>query len=205
MTWTEADWNALAALVFRDDYPGFRPGVVEAPVGNPVARDSGKRFAHVASKYVDDWSVYGGEHHDLVRYYVKAWREARRISDVLHMNNTRFAPSMQFGALRVLEYPAGVGASHVHTDISLFTVNLWRSHPNPGLGGRPWHMGRLGELLGLGPAEPHFVAPLSERQCALVYFAIPDHASCIPAAGLSVGEWLERELKTMRYEAGEQK
>ena len=203
MTWTEADYNALAALVFRPDYPGYRPGVVEAPGGNPVARDSGKKFAHVADKYLRKYArdVPGasGRVAQLERYYVKAWREAREISGLLHMNNTRFAPSTEFGCLRVLEYPAGVGASHVHTDISLFTVNLWRSHPNPGLGGAAWHRGTLGALLGLGPAEPHHVAPLPVVQRSLVYFAIPDHGARLPG-GMLVGEWLEREMKTMRYQ-----
>jgi hypothetical protein len=32
-----------------------------------------------------------------------------------------------------------------------------------------------------------------------VYFAIPDHGARLPG-GMLVGEWLERELKTMRYQ-----
>lgn len=214
MTFTESDYNALAALVFRDDYPGNATarGVVEAPDGDPGARDTGKKFSHVALKYLKTYGrdVPGasGRVAQLERYAVKAWRAAREVGEQLHINNTRFAPKLEYGCLRVLEYPAVVGANAIrngsaqHTDADLFTINLWRNVPNPGLPGGPGsiHMGRLGELLGLGAAVPHHVDPLPVVQRSLVYFAIPDHAARLPGGG-TVGEWLAEQMKTMRYSA----
>jgi hypothetical protein len=87
---------------------------------------------------------------------------------------------------------AGAGTAE-HTDPSLFTIPLWRSHPEdlelktrrPGgnvnldqmVAARrrvpDLHMGELGEIIGLGPATPH-------RVPAIVFFAIPDHAAALP-------------------------
>ena len=196
MIWSSSDWAALAALTLdRPDYPGNATarGVVEAPGGDPGARDVGKRYSHVATKYLlqtPNWQDY-------VPFFARADKQAFDLARELGVP-PRFLPDSRYSTLRILEYPAGVGASHVHADISLFTVNLYRSTPNPGLGGNPYHMGRIGELVGLGPAEEHWVEPLDEVQRAIVYFAIPAHTSTLPS-GESVGEWLERELKGMRY------
>jgi hypothetical protein len=113
-----------------------------------------------------------------------------------------FRPDFSAGALRVLEYPAGEGG-HLHTDFDLFAVNLFRNVPNPGLGGTPYHMGEISELIGLGPAEPHYVAPLPVPQMALVYFAIPNHAAVLPdpfeGKPDTVGAWLGRRIARSRY------
>jgi hypothetical protein len=41
--------------VFRPDYPGFASarGVIEAPNGDPSAKDTAKRYSHVATKYLN--------------------------------------------------------------------------------------------------------------------------------------------------------
>jgi hypothetical protein len=49
---TADDYARLHAIVFRPDYPGYRPEVVEAPNGDATARDTGKRYAHIATKYL---------------------------------------------------------------------------------------------------------------------------------------------------------
>lgn len=210
-TFTQADYDTLAALVFRPDYPGNATarGVVEAPNGDPAALDSGKRYSHVAEKYLRQYSrdVPGASGrvaqlgHFLERTEEIAWNIALQLGVP-----EEFLPSFEHSALRVLEYPAGVGG-HLHTDFDLFAVNLWRSCPNTGLGGAPYHMGEIGELVGLGPAEPHHVEPLPVPQQSLVYFAIPDHAAVLPrnkcrhwdGADATVGQWLQERIAKSRY------
>lgn len=206
MIFTAFDYAALAALVFRPDYPGNATarGVVEAPNGDPAARDTQKRYAHVADKYLQGWDEQGDLWSGRRRYLetmlerasAAAWRAARDLG-VPEV----FWPSFQHGALRVLEYPANVGASAVHTDFDLFTLNLYRSVPNPGLGDppEPYHIGEISELVGLGPARPHHVDPLPVAQYSLVYFAIPDHAAVLPS-GETVGNWIAERIKRSRYE-----
>jgi hypothetical protein len=85
-----------------------------------------------------------------------------------------------------------------HTDPDIFSIVLWRSHPedlehvnepqpafntcyarerlSPGL-----HIGEIGELVGLGPATPHRVPARPYVQKSLIYFAMPDHAAVLPA------------------------
>lgn len=181
MTFNQSDYDTLHALCFRDDYPGYRPTVVESPNGDG-GLDVQKKFAHVAEKYLRQYSrdVPGASGrvaqlgHFLERAEEIAWNIALQLGVP-----EEFLPSFEYSALRVLEYPAGVGG-HVHTDPDLFAVNLWRSCPNPGLGGAPYHIGEIGELVGLGKAEPHWVDPLPVVQQSLVYFAIPDHAAVLP-------------------------
>lgn len=200
MIFTESDYDTLAAIVFRPDYPGnpASRGVVEAPNGDSRV-DAQKRYSHVAMKYLD-----GGPqtHHLTLQDFIllhsaheKAFLQARRIAAQLNVS-FGFLPHSQFGALRVLEYPEGVGG-HVHTDFDLFAVNLWRNVPNPGLGGSKYHIGEIGELVGLGPAEPHYVAPLPVVQKSLVYFCIPSHDAILPS-GITVGAWLSERIARSR-------
>lgn len=209
MIWTEADWNALAALVFRDDYPGNATarGVVEAPNGDPAQLDTRKRYAHVAWKYqvqlargdAPDFPAVGQI--TLRILLERAWFQSCELAWKLRVP-AAFHPSYGDGALRVLEYPAGVGASAVHTDFDLFTINLWRNVPNPGLPVGRVHMGELGELLRLGPATPHHVEPLPVVQRSLVYFAIPDHSAVLPG-GVTVGQWIAERKSRSRVQMGD--
>ncbi len=98
---------------------------------------------------------------------------------------------VRFGVCPALAPGAGTAE---HTDLNLFTIVLWRSHPadleltqpnecpsagrclarsiNPGL-----HIGEIGELVGLGPATPHRVPARPYVQKSIVYFAMPDHGA----------------------------
>jgi hypothetical protein len=226
-----ADYAALAAIVFRPDYPGNATarGVVEAPNGDPAARDTGKRYAHVAVKYLPteygDWT----EDHDWL-YWKLSQAHARAVTIANALGVPReFMPSRSAGALRVLEYPPGAGSAP-HTDMDLFTLNLWRNMPTQvNSSDLPahvrdveprMHIGELGELIGMGPATRHEVAPCHQVQHSIVYFAIPNHAAVLsdhPLAkaaagsdypnilvrGKTVGEWLAERLARSRYTAGE--
>lgn len=198
---TAQDYARLASLVFRPDYPGYTPGVAEAPDGLAEYVDTGKRYAHVADKYLKQYSARvpgaSGRVACLQHYFVRAGRHAVDLAADQFLLSGEWWPRMDYSALRVLQYAPGVGSAE-HRDISLFTLNLYRSVANPGLGGGEYHIGKLGELLGLGPAEPHRVDPLPVQQASIVFFAIPDHAAVLPS-GETVGEWIAEQMKTMRY------
>jgi hypothetical protein len=214
---TADDYATLAAIVFRDDYPGNATarGVVEAPNGDGNL-DATKKYSHVATKYVKQWVDSGAVRGfdpsvlTLFNYMMRAHNRAVGVACELGVP-AAFLPSFEHGALRVLEYPAGAGSA-VHTDFDLFTLNLYRNVENYGLGpfAMPVHMGELGELLGIsggqglgtggvGPAKafPHFVAPLDVVQRSVVYFAIPDHAAVLPG-GVTVGEWIKERITRSR-------
>lgn len=206
-----ADYATLAAIVFRPDYPGNATarGVVEAPNGDSAARDTGKRYSHVAEKY------YRNPPRDFTRderildiYLCRAYERACQVATALGVPEA-FMPSFSAGALRVLEYPPGAG-SHTHTDFDLFTLSCYRNQPDylvrdyneqlcddidPGL-----HLGEIFELLNIPPgiATTHHVDPSERTQHSIVYFAIPDRAAVLPS-GATVGDWLTERLARSRY------
>ncbi len=201
--------TALATLFDAPGgYAGYKPSEKEAP--NSDGRvDAAKRYLHVALKYnPPDWAR---------DFLAVAHFAACEIAERIGVPDA-FMPRVENGTLRVLEYPAGSGTVE-HTDFDLFTVNLWRSTPEdherhepdgpyydarwvPGRG-QGWHTGRIGELVGLGPATPHRVPARDYSQRALVYFAMPAMAARFPnevrvadAAGemrtvRTVKEWLD--------------
>lgn len=194
-------------------------GPCEACKGS--GRVAGKRYLHVADKYTDapDWAR---------AYHDRAYAHAARVATALGVP-AAYSPRPEYGALRVLEYPAGAG-SVVHTDLDLFSVVCWRETPedlergnvywdsrrdkgealSPGL-----HIGEIGKLVGLGPATPHRVPARPYVQRSIVYFAIPDHAARLPNPHdhrtnpmefvthkpVTVGEWLAERMARSRYEA----
>jgi hypothetical protein len=217
--WDARTYRVLHDLVFRGDYPGYRPEVREAPAGDGRV-DFDKRYAHIATKYLyppgrEPWGT-AAERGVLLDALLAAHREAYDVALALGVRNP-YRPNLYYGALRVLEYAPGVG-SHEHTDPSLFTTSLYRDQPDmlvrayheddedkiealdavsQGL-----HIGRLGELVGLGDATPHWVVDGgATAQHSMVYFAIPHHAAPLPGSGESVGAWIEREIAKMRYRA----
>jgi hypothetical protein len=128
---------------------------------------------------------------------------------------TRFDPRGVCPALA-----PGSGSAE-HTDFDLFTVNLWRSTPEDHEqivihdggcygpepvwepGAREFHIGELGELVGLGPATPHRVPARPYVQKSIVYFAMPDHDTWLPLEACpTVGEWLKERMARSRVTAG---
>jgi hypothetical protein len=192
---TADDYEHMHQLVFMPDYPGYRPNVVESPNGDGK-QDVEKRYAHIAVKYLDQYRN-GWNRSWLLDYLHRAHQRALVVATELGVPEA-YLPSLEYGALRVLEYPPNTG-SHLHTDFDLFTLNLYRDVFNPGLGVVPMaiHMGEIGELVGLGNAFPHKVMPVSEPQRSIVYFAIPDHDAVLPG-GLTVGQWISERVARSR-------
>jgi hypothetical protein len=191
--WTEQDYNRIYDLAFSSDYTGYKPNVVELPNGDGKA-DVAKRYSHLALKY---------NLHEFPRLEAAFWRGyATALERGL---DARLDP--EACALRVLEYPVGAGSER-HTDFDLFTVNLWRSHPelihtDPNL----WsycedvHLGELWPLMEdrSDKAEAHWVEPHpTEVQRSLVFFALPSHEDAVPGTDLLVGEWLQERISRSR-------
>jgi hypothetical protein len=211
-----ADYAALAAIVFRPDYPGNATarGVVEAPAGDPAARDTGKKYAHVALKYLrqmaistrDGWA----DRNILDEYLMQAHQRATEVAYELNVPS-KFMPSFEHGALRVLEYPPGAGSAP-HTDVGLLTLNLYRDQPDKLRTYDPersawvasdsipeYHLGRLAREIGIGAAMPHDVIGSVTEQHSIVYFAVPNHDAMLPS-GQRLGNWLDRAMAKMRYD-----
>lgn len=210
------DYAALAAIVFRPDYPGDATarGVVEAPNGDAAAKDTGKKYAHVAVKYLRAWeptNEFDACEWDILEgYLLEAYRRAVKVANALGVPR-EFRPSYAAGALRVLEYPPGEGSAP-HTDMDLFTLNLYRDQPDKlrtydGLSGTwasntpvpEYHLGRLAREIGIGAAMPHDVIASDTAQHSIVYFAVPNHDATLPS-GQRLGDWLDREMAKMRYD-----
>jgi hypothetical protein len=231
---TANEYKALHALAFSDQNPGYRPEVKEIPNGDG-AIDQEKRYAHVAWKYIDLMPRgFAREFFESALYC--AHQTAHMVASALEVPKA-FWPDVRFSALRVLEYPIGAGSAQ-HTDFDLFTCLLYRS--TAGLGdddplifiapegeqedSKRWrrqqkihrglHVGELGELIGLGPADAHAVLAHDEVQHSIVYFAIPDHAAVLPGRDrnnpttyehtpgnpATVGAWIsERIARSRKY------
>lgn len=207
MIFTTNDYAYLHRLVFRGDYPGYRPEMIEAPNGDGKL-DAHKRYAHVATKYLDKdkdgWRVGA-----LTHYLLTAFNHSLAVAERLGVPHA-YRPVLDACALRVLEYPAGVGGEQ-HTDFDLFTTLCYRDDLaglvrtqapgadldafDPGL-----HLGEIGELVGLGPATPHYVRALDKPQHSIVFFALPPHDAVL-ISGQTVGTWLAERMSRSRVPA----
>ena len=217
-----ADYAELHALVFRGDYPGYKPEVIEIPNGDGKA-DAAKRYAHIALKYLPGWGT-AAERCILMSALAHAHDVAERVAEALGVPKA-FLPDLRYGALRVLEYPPGADSA-AHQDFDLFTLHLYRNthapfyyvgsqvEANQAFAARHcaalelnprMHIGQLGEAIGVGTADTHGVDPAAETQHAIVYFAIPDHDVVIeprPADGerITVKAWLNERMARSRTE-----
>lgn len=224
---TKQDYDRLHELVFQDDYPGYRREVREIPNGDGKV-DADKRYAHVATKYLAkdnnrDRSL------ELLGWLNHAHALALDVAAVLDVPRD-FRPKVTECALRILEYPQGVGG-HEHTDFDLFTLSLFRSEPwrlklaQPGtyIDGaqlvpdppynrlirarsinRGLHIGELGALVGLGEATRHHVEPSDQVQHSIVYFALPSPDASLRdyvRSPATAGEWLAERYARSRVGA----
>jgi hypothetical protein len=201
-------------LVFNGNYPGYQPNVVESPHGDGNW-DEEKRYAHIAEKYLDKCND-DRDREFLSNALDSAVWKAKVIAMQLGIPS-EYWPDRRYSAIRILEYPPGVG-SHQHTDFDLFTLVLYRSdwhhfqYPGEGEGqpltgylgkackmSRGFHFGEMMEHI--KPryiATPHAVAPSVTSQYSAVFFAIPDHASLLKD-GTPVGDWVaERKARSRK-------
>lgn len=204
------DYTLLHQNVFRDDFPGYRPSIVESPNGDGNW-DTQKKYAHIAQKYLADDK-------DKIR--------AKQLGNLLVQCNDyavalankmgvppEFYPDSRYSTIRVLDYPPDA-ITHPHTDFNLFTVMLYRDKPNNFryIGKEPekslqdlsphLHYGEIMEDISQFLPHPvvateHEVIADKDRQRSIVFFAIPDWDAFLPS-GLTVGRWLERRLSTSR-------
>jgi len=134
---TASDYAKIHSLVFRDDYPGYKPNVVESPNGDGKL-DTEKRYAHVAEKYLFQQNEYtiryekaNGFHpsHErdtlLQEYLNKAHDLSIQVAIAIGVPRP-FWPVKKYGALRVLEYN-GEAVTNPHKDFDLFTLMLYRN------------------------------------------------------------------------------
>lgn len=196
MKFTEEEYNDIYQLTFAaSDYAGYRPEVQESPNGDGNW-DKAKRYAHIATKY--------NPGPELMRYYSQAFEEACRVSKQLGIP-CRLMPDWHSCCMRILDYPPGAGSAE-HTDFDLFTIQLYREHPegfvrtgtvdqedesiSSGI-----HFGEMAEVANFRKAMSHYVKPLNVRQRSIVFFVLPN-----PEASLiTVGEWLtERYTRSRR-------
>jgi hypothetical protein len=203
---SQEDYEKLHELVFRPDYSGYKPAVIEIPNGDEKA-DSEKRYAHVAPKYM----MTEQQRQDLMPYLERAHALALQAAGATDLR-IEYYPKIEHGALRVLDYPPGA-ISNIHEDFDLFTLMMYRDQPDkfksvekysPALDkirsfNRQAHIGQLGEILGLGEATRHWVDPSETTQRSIVYFAIPDHELVLPD-GKRVRDWLNERMARSRTE-----
>ncbi len=137
-----SDYATIHSLVFRDDYPGYKPNVVESPNGDGKL-DSLKRYAHVADKYLshkktgslsdyckslsDGRGAYNDDMDLLSKYLDRAHNLSLEVAISIGVPRA-FWPVRKYGALRVLEYGADA-VTNPHTDFDLFTLMCYRNLP----------------------------------------------------------------------------
>lgn len=139
---TAKDYAMISNIVFQEDYPGYRPNVIESPDGDDKWDDK-KRYAHVAEKYLREFRQQGVQGVEgSPGYETYAQHQANVLGDYLRQANEKaieiavelgvpkeFWPVEQYGALRILEYPPGA-VTNPHYDFDLFTLMCYRNIPN---------------------------------------------------------------------------
>lgn len=187
-------YNKLAALFAPETaYPGYKPNVTEIPNGDGKA-DAQKRYLHVAAKYNPPRFALAA--------FCDAYKASLEVAAALKLPDY-LTPAWDQCALRVLEYPVGVGGEH-HTDFDLFTLNLWRWPTlDTGaimVGPHSVHFGELFQEFEFGEATPHQIPPQETEQRSIVFFALPRRDVLLPDGQRNVGEWLdERYARSRSY------
>lgn len=211
MNFCRFEYAYLVHLLFRDDWPGYTPDVVESPNGDG-SRDDGKRYAHVNE---EDLAAAPAELSAAVR---PLFDRARAKADIV-AKDIGAPPLGPKSTMRVLYYPPGAGSAR-HTDFDLFTIPLFRD-PVKGFEFLPYelqgaaanisgtastrrrkrhpgmHMGELWSKIKGDYACPHRVRPLDVEQRSIVFFAMPELSLELPS-GSTVGEWLEERIARSR-------
>lgn len=209
MMFCKEEYDTLADLVFRGDFPGFKPEVKEMPNGDGLI--DVKEYAHISLKNLTGWGT-AIERNACLQALFEAHAWAEVIGELFGLPKA-LRPDIRYGALRVLRYPEG-GLSHPHRDFDLFTMMLYRDKPAQFVAedhllppevaaiDPMCHIGELGEVCGIGKAMRHEVKPCARPQHSAVYFSIPDWDAKLPgfAAGeqMTVKSWLNERMARSR-------
>lgn len=214
MQLTDTQMFTLLNTVFRDEWPGFKPNVIESPDGN-AQWDTEKLYSHINKAYYS--KVDHGKQwvFNTPMEIHKQWcHYARHVAMRLGVP-PEFWPQDEDSTIRILMYPPGASTAR-HTDFDLFTLPMYRNITECYTGVfdedtifeevNTFQRLHIGELLHeINPtfkATPHFVKPDERRrwQYSAVFFAIPDHHAMLPNHGPTVGEWLEERKGRSRRE-----
>lgn len=211
MIFSKEEYDTLHDLVFRGDFPGFKPEVKEMPNGD--GKVDVKEYAHISLKNLAGWGS-SVERNACLQALFMAHAEAEVVGEIFGLP-PKLRPDIRYGALRVLRYPEG-GLSHPHRDFDLFTMMLYRDKPAqfvaddhllpPAVAAidPQCHIGEIGEVVGIGKATLHQVKPCARTQHSIVYFSIPDWDAKLPgfAAGeqMTVKSWLNERMARSRTE-----
>lgn len=206
------DYNIIYDIVFKDEYPGYKPNTIESPNGNNKW-DEGKRYAHIAKKYLD---YYDSPNKGiLVDYLQQACNTAINIATELGIPK-KYVPTYEHSALRILEYDK-YALSNPHKDFNLFTLMCYRNIPECFKYTEPQdqlnylllkanklnkqiHFGEMLEIINpVFKATTHEVIqdPQGRTQYSIVFFAIPHHGVYLQHME-TVGEWLDERLSRSR-------
>jgi isopenicillin N synthase-like dioxygenase len=209
---TPGTYTRLHEIVFSGYYPGYIPEVTEAPHGDGNW-DEGKRYAHIALKYLATYDDQGAD--EMYRMLGEWTRDARMVAATVGLP-PEFWPTIEDANIRLLEYAPGAGSAP-HTDFDLFTLPMWRNLKShfrytepacadpildevcdyaPGI-----HFGELMPIINpkAFKATEHKVLASSRWQYSMVYFAMPPLQETLPS-GLKVADWLaERKQRSRKY------
>ena len=129
LMFTVSDYHILSDIVFQDNYPGYRPYVVEGPGGGGDGNwDIGKHYASVAEKYIERFAVEMPEKAQLLNsYFTRMHEKAEEIATALEIPQA-FWPMKKYATMRISYHTPGA-ITHPHVDYCLFTIVGYRSHP----------------------------------------------------------------------------
>lgn len=184
--------------MFSETFTGYTPAVAEAPNGDGKV-DVQKRYAHLNLRTLG--SVPKPEQTNFALLFDHCMAAALAHAERLEIP-IAYYPSAEDSTLRLLEYPPGATSAE-HTDFDLFTINLYRSHPDLLIPAQTEvHYGELAEIVTGGrlKATPHHVlAHPTQTQRSAVFFAMPRLNVVLPT-GITVREWLtERKTRSRVY------
>jgi isopenicillin N synthase-like dioxygenase len=198
MNFTVTDYLFWQNLIFKDDYPGYRPEGYEQPDGD-IDGGSGYEYSHIAPKYLRDWKAVGSDIRTLAYDMLASLNRRARVAAMTLGIGPEFLPVMEDGTLRLLRYPPGTYNAE-HTDFCLLTIPLYRNDWTPYFytnGEQGLHIGEIMEQLTGTKATNHGVRATGVWQYSAVYFAMPPLFAVLPNDML-VTDWVEKRKKETR-------
>ena len=218
MKLSTAEFRTLYTAVFNpaNEFPGYRPNVMEAPDGDWVF-DKQKHYAHVATKYLAE---YDGYYKAVLTQLLHKWTDYAVERAIELGFPMKWWPSPEDSTIRIQAYPPGADSAP-HYDFDLFTLFMYRNLAEnyecmdgdhldryrwvkpDALNADAFHYGELATLINENyrPTKHQVHADAKNRtQYAAVFFAMPRLDLTLPG-GLKVQEWLDDRKWRSRKEA----